>query len=305
MSQILVELIKLATLIITVTKSVASGNRVQEIFEIESTMLKEETDSNFDDADREERLSLNQVENIEFNNVGLIYDKAMEETLSNISMEIKKGEVIGIIGGTGSGKTSLINLIPRFYDITSGELKINGEDVKKYNLIELRKQIAVIPQKSVLFQGTIRENIRFGKKDATDGEINYALKVAQAYDFVENKKGKLDYEIEEGGKNLSGGQRQRLAIARALVTDASVIIFDDSMSALDYATDAAMRKEIQNIKDKIKIIVSQRVVSLRDTDRIVVMDDGRIVGIGNHEYLMANCQVYQEIYHSQVKKDEE
>ena len=305
MSQILVELIKLATLIITVTKSVASGNRVQEIFEIESTMLKEETDSNFDDADREERLSLNQVENIEFNNVGLIYDKAMEETLSNISMEIKKGEVIGIIGGTGSGKTSLINLIPRFYDITSGELKINGEDVKKYNLIELRKQIAVIPQKSVLFQGTIRENIRFGKKDATDGEINYALKVAQAYDFVENKKGKLDYELEEGGKNLSGGQRQRLAIARALVTDASVIIFDDSMSALDYATDAAMRKEIQNIKDKIKIIVSQRVVSLRDTDRIVVMDDGRIVGIGNHEYLMANCQVYQEIYHSQVKKDEE
>ena len=261
MSQILVELIKLATLIITVTKSVASGNRVQEIFEIESTMLKEETDSNFDDADREERLSLNQVENIEFNNVGLIYDKAMEETLSNISMEIKKGEVIGIIGGTGSGKTSLINLIPRFYDITSGELKINGEDVKKYNLIELRKQIAVVPQKSVLFQGTIRENIRFGKKDATDGEINYALKVAQAYDFVENKKGKLDYEIEEGGKNLSGGQRQRLAIARALVTDASVIIFDDSMSALDYATDAAMRKEIQNIKDKIKIIVSQRVVS--------------------------------------------
>lgn len=300
MSQILVELIKLATLIITVTKSVASGNRVQEIFEIESTMSKEKNENNLEEYEHGEKISFEKVNNIIYDHVGLIYDKAMEETLSDITFEINEGEVVGIIGGTGSGKTSLINLMPRFYDATSGIIKINGEDIKKYNLIELRKQIAVVPQKSVLFQGTIRENIQFGKKDATDQEIDKALKSASAYDFVYDKDGKLEYLIEEGGKNLSGGQRQRLAIARALVTDASVIIFDDSMSALDYATDAALRKEIRNIKNKIKIIVSQRVVSLRDTDRIIVLDDGRIAGIGNHEELMDTCQVYQEIYHSQV-----
>lgn len=300
MSQILVELIKLATLIITVTKSVASGNRVEEIFEIESTMSKEKNENNLEEYEHGEKISFEKVNNIIYDHVGLIYDKAMEETLSDITFEINEGEVVGIIGGTGSGKTSLINLMPRFYDATSGIIKINGEDIKKYNLIELRKQIAVVPQKSVLFQGTIRENIQFGKKDATDQEIDKALKSASAYDFVYDKDGKLEYLIEEGGKNLSGGQRQRLAIARALVTDASVIIFDDSMSALDYATDAALRKEIRNIKNKIKIIVSQRVVSLRDTDRIIVLDDGRIAGIGNHEELMDTCQVYQEIYHSQV-----
>lgn len=300
MSQILVELIKLATLIITVTKSVASGNRVQEIFEIESTMSKEKNENNLEEYEHGEKISFEKVNNIIYDHVGLIYDKAMEETLSDITFEINEGEVVGIIGGTGSGKTSLINLMPRFYDAISGIIKINGEDIKKYNLIELRKQIAVVPQKSVLFQGTIRENIQFGKKDATDQEIDKALKSASAYDFVYDKDGKLEYLIEEGGKNLSGGQRQRLAIARALVTDASVIIFDDSMSALDYATDAALRKEIRNIKNKIKIIVSQRVVSLRDTDRIIVLDDGRIAGIGNHEELMDTCQVYQEIYHSQV-----
>ncbi len=300
MSQILVELIKLATLIITVTKSVASGNRVEEIFEIESTMSKEKNENNLEEYEHGEKISFEKVNNIIYDHVGLIYDKAMEETLSDITFEINEGEVVGIIGGTGSGKTSLINLMPRFYDATSGIIKINGEDIKKYNLIELRKQIAVVPQKSVLFQGTIRENIQFGKKDATDQEIDKALKSASAYDFVYDKDGKLEYLIEEGAKNLSGGQRQRLAIARALVTDASVIIFDDSMSALDYATDAALRKEIRNIKNKIKIIVSQRVVSLRDTDRIIVLDDGRIAGIGNHEELMDTCQVYQEIYHSQV-----
>ena len=300
MSQILVELIKLATLIITVTKSVASGNRVEEIFEIESTMSKEKNENNLEEYEHGEKISFEKVNNIIYDHVGLIYDKAMEETLSDITFEINEGEVVGIIGGTGSGKTSLINLMPRFYDATSGIIKINGEDIKKYNLIELRKQIAVVPQKAVLFQGTIRENIQFGKKDATDQEIDKALKSASAYDFVYDKDGKLEYLIEEGGKNLSGGQRQRLAIARALVTDASVIIFDDSMSALDYATDAALRKEIRNIKNKIKIIVSQRVVSLRDTDRIIVLDDGRIAGIGNHEELMDTCQVYQEIYHSQV-----
>lgn len=305
MSQILVELIKLATLIITVTKSVASGNRVQEIFEIESTMSKDNKENYFEEDEHGKKISLEKVNNIIYDNVGLTYDKAMEETLSDISFEINEGEVVGIIGGTGSGKTSLINLIPRFYDVTSGVIKINGEDIKKYNLIELRKQVAVVPQKSVLFQGTTRENIQFGKKDATDEEIDKALKSASAYDFVYDKEGKLDYLIEEGGKNLSGGQKQRLAIARALVTDASVIIFDDSMSALDYATDAALRKEIRNIKNKIKIIVSQRVVSLRDTDRIIVLDDGRIAGIGRHEELMDTCQVYQEIYYSQVKKENE
>ena len=263
-------------------------------------MSKEKNENNLEENEHGEKISFEKVNNIIYDHVGLIYDKAMEETLSDITFEINEGEVVGIIGGTGSGKTSLINLMPRFYDATSGMIKINGEDIKKYNLMELRKQIAVVPQKSVLFQGTIRENIQFGKKDATDEEIDKALKSASAYDFVYDKDGKLEYLIEEGGKNLSGGQRQRLTIARALVTDASVIIFDDSMSALDYATDAALRKEIRNIKNKIKIIVSQRVVSLRDTDRIIVLDDGRIAGIGNHEELMDTCQVYQEIYHSQV-----
>lgn len=319
MSQILVELIKLANLIITVTKSVASGNRVQEIFDIQPSMNKDlENDSVYmynNDFNKQEIAEntevgskseeLSEVNNIEFDKVGLVYGKSSEESLSKISLNIKEGEVIGIIGGTGSGKSSLINLIPRYYDVTSGTVKINNKNIKEYDLLSVRKQVAVVPQKSVLFKGTIRENIQLGKENATDEEIIEALKMARAYEFVEKKEGKLDYVIEQGGKNLSGGQKQRLAIARALVTDASVIILDDSMSALDYATDAALRKEIKNIKDKIKIIVSQRVVSLGSADRIIVMDDGEIVDIGTHEDLLQNCEIYKEIYNSQVKKENE
>lgn len=301
MSQILVELVKLATLIITVTKSVASGNRVQEIFEIKPSMIK---CAGISDKETEGE-ELSKIYKIGFDNVGLVYGDSAEESLSDISFDIEKGEVVGIIGGTGAGKTSLINIISRYYDVTSGIVTLNDKNIKDYNLFSVRKQVAVVPQKSVLFRGTIRENMQLGKENATDEEIINALKIAKAYEFVEQKEGVLDYVIEQGGKNLSGGQKQRLAIARALVTDASVIILDDSMSALDYATDAALRKELRNIKDKIIIIVSQRVVSLKSTDRIIVMDDGRIVDIGKHDDLLHSCDIYQEIYNSQVKNDKE
>lgn len=301
MSQILVELVKLATLIITVTKSVASGNRVQEIFEIKPSMIKYAGISD-KETDGEELLKINKIG---FDNVGLVYGESAEESLSDISFDIEEGEVIGVIGGTGSGKTSLISIISRYYDVTSGIVTLNDKNIKDYNLLSVRKQVAVVPQKSVLFRGTIRENMQLGKENATDEEIINALKIAKAYEFVEQKEGVLDYVIEQGGKNLSGGQKQRLAIARALVTDASVIILDDSMSALDYATDAALRKELRNIKNKIIIIVSQRVVSINGADRIIVMDDGRIVDIGKHDYLLHNCDIYQEIYNSQVKNDNE
>lgn len=306
MSQILVELVKLANLIVTVNKSVACGNRVQEIFGIYTSIDKQFEDVYANEKrHKDEKNILNKVSSISFENVCLLYNKSHEEALSNITFSVKEGETLGIIGGTGSGKSSLINLIPRYYDATNGRIVINGEDIKNYDVIDVRNKIVVVPQKTVMFKGTIRDNMKLGNELATDKEIIYALKVAQAYDFVATKEGELDFCIEQGGKNLSGGQKQRLAIARALVTDASVVIFDDSMSALDYATDAALRKELSKIKDKIKIIVSQRVASLNGADRILVLDDGEMVGLGTHDELINSCSVYKEIYDSQVKKNNE
>ena len=292
MSQILVELVKLANLIVSVNKAVACGDRVADVLD-----MKNDIEHCYGQVSVEN----NYINNIEFDNVCLTYSKSKEESLSGLNFEINEGETIGIIGGTGSGKTSLINMIPRFYDATKGEVRINGMNVKDYDVASVRKNISIVPQKSVLFKGTIRDNMRFANENATDEEIIKALKLAQAYEFVSKKEGVLDYEIEQEGKNLSGGQRQRLAIARAMVADASVVIFDDSMSALDYATDAALRKELSNIKDKIKIIVSQRVASIGSADKIIVMDDGRISGIGTHDELLRDNEVYREIYESQTQ----
>lgn len=234
MSQILVELVKLANLIITVTKTIACGNRIQDIFEVKTSLP--------DDAKEKVRENTG-TQIVSFEQVGLVYKEASEESLTDISFTAQKGDVIGVIGGTGSGKTSLVNLIPRFYDHTSGQIRIAGEDIRKYPLSQLREKIGVVPQKAVLFYGTIRSNMKWGREDATDEEIWEALETAQAAEFVREKEGGLDALVEQGGKNFSGGQRQRLTIARALVKKPEILILDDSASALDYATDAALRKE--------------------------------------------------------------
>ena len=294
MSQILVELIKLANLIINMTKSIACGNRIQSVFEITASM---------------EEGTLDQVQEhgtymVEFDHVGLQYSQGGEEALSDISFHARPGDVIGIIGGTGSGKSSLVNLIPRFYEATSGSIFIDGKDIKDYSFESLRTKVSVCLQKAVLFQGTIRENMKWGKADATDEEIYEALTIAQAKEVVDSKEGKLEYCISQGGKNLSGGQRQRLTIARALLQDADVLILDDSSSALDYATDAALRKALASMKKKMTIfLVSQRTSSIQHADQILVLDDGKLVGKGTHEELLSDCQVYQEIYYSQFKKE--
>lgn len=287
MSQILVELVKLASLIIQITKALASANRVQEIFEIKSSM---EFPDNTPDG----------VESpyaVEFCSVALTYKNGGAEALSGIDFKVKKGETIGIIGGTGSGKTSLVHMIPRFYDATAGEVKVDGINVKDYAQDDLRNKIAVVMQKAVLFNGTIRDNMKWGKPDATDGEIRTALERAQAVEFVGTKEGELDYVIAQGGRNLSGGQRQRLTIARALVGNPQILILDDSSSALDYATDAKLRAAIKGLGGQITtFIVSQRTASLRSADRIVVMEDGEIAGIGTHDELLEACPVYKDIY---------
>lgn len=242
---------------------------------------------------------------VEFSHVGLAYAGAGEEALTDIDFIAKRGETIGIIGGTGSGKSSVVNLIPRFYEATGGCVRVDGRNVSDYTLEELRDKIGVVLQKAVLFKGTIRENIRWGKPDATDEEIMEALSTAQAKEFVLAKDGGLDYEIEQGGKNLSGGQRQRLTIARALVKKPKILIMDDSASALDFATDAALRAAIAGMEgDMTVFIVSQRAASIMYADRIVVLDDGKIVGLGTHEELLSGCEVYQEIYDSQFRKAE-
>ena len=224
----------------------------------------------------------------------------------NVGDAVKKGQTIGVIGGTGSGKSSLVNLIPRFYDVTKGEIYIDGVNVKDYRIEALREKVGIVLQKAQLFKGTIRDNIRWGKKDATDTEIMEALDIAQAREFVEKKDGKLDSFVDQGGKNLSGGQRQRLTIARAVVRKPDILILDDSASALDYATDAALRKSIREMKDAPTLfIVSQRAASLMHADRIIVLDDGNVAGIGTHEELLENCEVYQEIYYSQFQKEKE
>ena len=305
MSQILVELVKLANLIININKSIACGNRIQSIFEMQPSITdgsgqkvdKVQTDT----ADRSEEAEYA----VEFSHVGLTYAGAGDESLTDIDFKVKKGETIGIIGGTGSGKSSVVNLIPRSYDVTSGFIKVDGKDVKDYPLEELRGKIGTVLQKAVLFHGTIRENLKWGNPDATEEDLNRAITVAQAKEFIDNKEGRLDFEIEQGGKNLSGGQRQRLTIARAVVKKPEILILDDSASALDFATDAALRKAIREMEGETTVfIVSQRAASIQHADRIVVLDDGKIVGLGTSEELLESCEVYQEIYNSQFKKQE-
>lgn len=294
MSQILVELVKLANLIITVTKAVACGNRIESVLEMNSTM-EDGTEERGKDA--AEYL-------VDFENVSMRYQGGGAEAVSGITLRVKPGETIGIIGGTGAGKSTVVNLIPRFYDISGGSLRVNGRDVREYELKSLRDMIGIVPQKAVLFSGTIRENMQWGKLEATDEEIYEALEIAQAKDFVEEKDGKLDARIDQGGKNLSGGQRQRLTIARALIKKPKILILDDSASALDYATDANLRRAIRNMKDSPTVfLVSQRAASILHADQILVLDDGEAVGIGTHEELLQKCEVYQEIYYSQFSKE--
>lgn len=289
MSQILVELIKLANLIINITKSIACGNRIQAVLDIK--------------PDLESGSSSCNEGNVEFDHVNLRYKNAGADSLSDITFTAAKGETIGIIGGTGSGKSSLVNLIPRFYDAASGEVKVGGVNVKDMDVEQLREKIGVVPQKAVLFHGTIRENMQWGVTNASDDEIMEAIEAAQGLDVIKAKGG-LDCEIEQGGKNLSGGQRQRLTIARALVKKPEILILDDSASALDFATDAALRKSLRELDYHPTVfIVSQRTSSIQHADRIIVLDDGAAVGIGTHDELMKSCSVYQEIYNSQFKKE--
>lgn len=302
MSQILIELIKLANTIILTTKCVACGNRIQSLLEMESSILSENVKTQQGEyEDQETRGSMPAL--VEFDDVTLTYQGAGEPSLEHISFTAKPGQTIGIIGGTGSGKSSLVHLIPRFYDVTKGEVRINGTNVKNMDLEQLRQSVGIVMQKAVLFHGTIRENIQWGKFDASDAEINEALELAQAAEFVCQKKEGLDYEIEQGGRNLSGGQRQRLTIARAVVRKPEILILDDSASALDFATDAKLRKALEGLKNTSTIfIVSQRTSSIQQADQIIVLDDGEVAGIGNHEELLNSCEVYQEIYDSQFKK---
>lgn len=294
MNQILVELVKLANLIINITKSVACGNRIQSVLEIPSSM-KNGSDTNLDRADE-----------VVFDHVGLTYAQAGTESLTDIDFSAKAGQTIGIIGGTGSGKSSLVNLIPRFYDATAGAVKINGKNVKDFDLETLREMVGIVPQKAVLFKGTIEDNLRWGKKDATEEELWEALETAQAAEFVRERADGLQAKIDQGGKNLSGGQRQRLTIARALVGHPGILILDDSASALDFATDAALRKALREMKgNPIVFIVSQRTSSIRHADQIIVLDDGMVAGIGTHQELLENCPVYQEIHYSQFDRKEE
>ena len=295
MSQILVELIKLADLIINITKAVACGNRIQKVLEVEPSM-----ENGSKECIEEKSIPANAVD---FNNVSLTYAGAGAPSLTDIDLHVKTGQTIGIIGGTGSGKTSVVNLIPRFYDATQGNVLVFGKPVKEQDMESLRSQIAVVPQKAVLFAGTIRENMKWGKEDATDEEIMEALTIAQAAEVVQKKEGGLDAFVEQGGKNLSGGQRQRLTIARALVRKPRILILDDSASALDFATDAALRKAIREMKNAPTVfIVSQRTSSIRFAYQILVLDDGKSVGVGTHDELLTTCSVYKEIYDSQYKK---
>lgn len=295
MSQILTELVKMANLIINITKAVACGNRIASVFEITSSQQQASASPEKPESAPE----------VEFRNVSLQYKGAGEDSLSDLSFSVRPGETIGVIGGTGSGKTSLVNLIPRFYDATSGEVLVRGANVQSYPLEELRSMIGVVPQKAVLFQGTVRENLKWGNPDATDDELWDALASAQAQEVVESKKGGLDFEIEQAGRNLSGGQRQRLTIARALVRRPRILILDDSSSALDFATDAALRKSIRELPYSPTVfLVSQRASSIQYADKIIVLDDGEAVGIGTHEELLRDCAVYQEIYNSQFRKED-
>ncbi|MEE0265892.1 MAG: ABC transporter ATP-binding protein [Acutalibacteraceae bacterium] len=287
MSQILIELIKLANLIITLTKAVACANRVEAVLDIESSLEYIENDT------------IKTDNHIDFINVGLKYKEASEESLSNISFGAKKGETIGIIGGTGSGKSSLVGLIPHFYDCTSGGVYVDGINVKSYSKTELREKVGIVLQKAVFFKGSIKDNLLWGNGNASDEEINQAVATAQATDVIASKKNGINEMLEQGGKNLSGGQRQRLTIARALIKKPEILILDDSASALDYATDAKLRQALKELRDTTVFIVSQRTASIMSADKIIVLDDGIIAGIGTHDELLNSCDVYSEIYYSQ------
>ncbi len=326
MSQILIELVKLANLIITITKALACANRIQSVFEIQSSM---EWEQKLTDGGNERSIASAAVEagtgsgtarktaaggeeggsrqtdyRVEFQHVHLMYAGAGAESLSDMDFCVRKGETVGIIGGTGSGKSSLVHMIPRFYDATKGCVRVDGRDVREYAMEELRMKVGIVPQKAVLFQGTIRDNLLWGKGDATEEELWQAVETAQAKEFVEQKEGKLDAPVAQAGRNLSGGQRQRLTIARALVGKPDILILDDSASALDYATDAALRQSIRNMEgDMTVFIVSQRASSIRHADQIIVLEDGEIADIGTHDELLKRCGVYQEIYYSQYEKE--
>jgi len=293
MAQILVELIKFANLILTVTRAIASGNRVEEMLELKTSM-EDGTVSEFQPSEY----------HIEFDDVSMRYERDAEDSLEDLSIRIKRGERIGVIGGTGSGKTTLINLIPRFYDVRKGAVLIDGRNVKEYKLDALRERIGIVPQKAVLFHGTIRDNLKWGKNDATDEEINEALTIAQAKEIVDGKSKGLDEEVAQGGKNFSGGQKQRLTIARALVRKPEILILDDSASALDFLTDKKLREAIAAMDNPpTTFIVSQRASSVLSCDRIIVLDDGKVAGIGTSDELLIKCDTYREIYDSQYKKE--
>ena len=296
-SQILVELIKMANLIVLITKALASANRLSGIFEIKSSM---------DESGSEKIAEGKEIPVLEFEDAGFCYAGAGEESLSGIDFAIYPGETVGIIGGTGSGKSTLVNLIPRFYDVTKGVLKFHGKPIAAYDTEELRERIGIVPQKAVLFKGTIQSNLCWGKEDATEEEMNEALFVSQAKEFVDKLDLGLASPVAQGGKNFSGGQKQRLTIARALVRKPEILILDDSTSALDYATDAKLRAGLKERKDAMTtVIVSQRTSSIQHADKIVVLDDGKVAGIGTHKYLLEHCEVYQEIYDSQYQNSSE
>lgn len=296
MSQILVELIKMANLIIQITKALACAKRIESILAVENSQQIE-------DLTQQAKAETDDV--IRFEHVGLTYQGGGEESLTDIDFAVKKGQTIGIIGGTGSGKTSVVNLIPRLYDATRGTVYVDGQDVKTYDPKQLRSKVGIVPQKAVLFAGTIRENLMWGNENATEEQLERALEISQAKEFVDTKEGRLDFKIAQGGKNLSGGQRQRMTIARAVVRDPEILILDDSASALDFATDAKLRHAIREMgNDMVVIIVSQRSSSIQYADQIIVLDDGAVAGIGTHEELLAGCPVYQEIYYSQFPKEE-
>ncbi len=298
MSQILVELVKLANLIITISKALACANRINGIFAEETSILeKPGADKGGDGLSSEAK--------VEFRDMDFYYAGAKEPSLSSITFSALKGQTIGIIGGTGSGKSSLVNLIPRFYDARKGAVLVDGKNVKDYTLSGLREKIGVVPQKAVLFKGSLRDNMKWGKADATDQEIYEALDTAQAREFVDSKEQGLDLMIQQGGRNLSGGQKQRLTIARALVRQPEILIMDDSASALDFATDAALRKAIkEHTADMTVFIVSQRATTIRNADQILVLDDGKLVGLGTHGDLLERCEVYREICLSQLSEEE-
>lgn len=316
MSQILVELVKLANLIINITKSLACARRIQAVLETESTLVEgpgieaaQEAVHVSDTAKfattGADITSVAASEAVVFDDVSFAYANASEESLSHLNFSVKRGQTVGIIGGTGSGKTSLVNLIPRFYDATRGTIYINGRDIRQYSFHQLRDYIGIVPQKAVLFKGTVADNLRWGYKDADATRMKEALEAAQALDFVKEKQEGLDTMILQGGANLSGGQRQRLTIARALIRRPEILILDDSASALDYATDARLRKAIKQLDEKMTVfIVSQRAASIWHADQIIVLDDGEIAGIGTHDELLNHCSVYQEIYYSQFPKDD-